>query len=59
MEEEGTDHKNKFHTKPRILTSTITYHTVTASQSDRALKHRDLGLYIATKIRLSLAFLHL
>lgn len=59
MEGKGTDYKNKFRTKPRHLTSTITYHTVTASQSERALKHRGLGLYITTKIRSSLAFLHL
>lgn len=51
MEGKGKDCKNKFHSKPRNLISTIAYHTVTSSQSDGVLKHHYPGLHSATKMR--------
>lgn len=57
MEGKGKEYKNKFHSKPRNLISTIADRTVPASQSDRVWHTIISDLYYCYKNQIIICFL--
>lgn len=56
MEGKGKDYKNKFHSKPRNLISTLHATLQLQAKQTRVLKQHYFRLYMAPKIKSSLAF---